>query len=63
MNALNDTTVIILCSLYSMDTSDTVVTIDTGAQGDSADVDGVEGTDRLGAKASMYWSPLFAALN
>ncbi|XP_033646059.1 nucleosome assembly protein 1-like 1 isoform X1 [Asterias rubens] len=37
----------------SMDTVDTVVTIDAGAQGDSADVDGVEVIDPVAEKATM----------
>jgi nucleosome assembly protein 1-like 1 len=37
----------------SMDTGDTVVTIDSGAQGDTADVDGVEVVDPLAEKATM----------
>ncbi|XP_071809770.1 nucleosome assembly protein 1-like 1 isoform X1 [Asterias amurensis] len=37
----------------SMDTVDTVVTIDAGAQGDSAEVDGVEVIDPVAEKAKM----------
>ena len=37
---------------YSMDASDTVVTIDAGAQGDTAEVDGVEVIDPLAEKAT-----------
>ena len=43
-------------SLYSMDTVDTVVTIDAGAQGDSADVDGVEVIDPVAEKATSKWN-------
>ncbi len=35
-----------------METVDTVVTIDAGAQGDSADVDGVEVMDPVAEKAT-----------
>ncbi|XP_022083634.1 nucleosome assembly protein 1-like 1 [Acanthaster planci] len=47
----------------SMDTSDTVVTIDTGAQGDSADVDGVEVAEKATMELKALQNPqVLAAL-